>query len=68
MKPECRKCKHFFVTYEPQTPNGCKAFQIKSKALPQIIVKQANQGQECLGFQEKVKKKKSKDLNDNSLW
>ena len=69
MKPECRKCKHFFVTHEINTPMGCKAYQIKSKQLPSLIVKQANNGQDCIGFEIKPHlAKKTKDLNDPSLW
>ena len=49
-------------------PMGCKAYQIKSKQLPSLVVKQANGGNECIGFQPKDNKKKTKDLNDPSLW
>ncbi|MAF98126.1 MAG: hypothetical protein CMH26_05775 [Micavibrio sp.] len=69
MKPECRKCKHFFVTHDPRMPMGCRAYQVKSKQLPSIIVKQANNGTDCLGYEMKPHlKPKTKDLNDPSLW
>ena len=68
MKPECRKCKHFFVTHNPAMPMGCRVYQIKSKQLPSLVVKQANGGSDCIGFQPKANKNKTKDLNDPSLW
>lgn len=68
MKPKCRDCKHFFVTFEQATPNGCRAYQIKSKMIPSMVVKQANGGAECIGFEAKPTKRKAKNLNDPSLW
>lgn len=69
MKPNCRNCKHFFITYNQQTPNGCRIYQIQSKQLPSIIVKQANAGADCIGHEAKPSKTaKSKDLNDPRLW
>lgn len=48
----CRRCKHFYVTWDAQMPNGCRLYGIKSKLVPQIIVKESS-GSECLGFEEK---------------
>lgn len=70
MKPNCMKCKHYFVTFDQYAPKGCRIYKIKSSTLPSIIVKQANGGVECIGFEEKASKdtKPKKDLNDPSLW
>lgn len=57
----CRNCKHFYVTWDAQMPNGCRLYGIKSRQVPQIIVKESS-GTECLGFEEKQKKKS--DLTD----
>lgn len=68
-KPNCMNCQHFFITYDPRTPRGCKLYKLQSRELPSQIVKMA--GTECMGFKEKVKrneKPKQKDLNDSSLW
>ncbi len=57
------------ITHNPDTPRGCKIYQIQSKQLPSIIVKQANQGAECIGFEAKPEPKtKTKNLNDSKYW
>ncbi|MDR2946142.1 MAG: uracil-DNA glycosylase [Candidatus Adiutrix sp.] len=45
----CRQCRHFFITWEPRTPNGCRAMGFKSQVLPSIHVFQ-NSGVECRMF------------------
>ena len=67
MKPNCNKCKHYFITFDPSTPRGCRAFQIKSKEMPSSVVKQAG-GNECLGFSPKETKPQPKDLKDSRYW
>ncbi|MBA3010214.1 MAG: uracil-DNA glycosylase [Desulfobacula sp.] len=60
MKPadkiNCFKCKFFYVTWEPQHPNGCKAMGFKSKLLPSITVFQSS-GKPCQLFSEKRTRK-----------
>jgi hypothetical protein len=71
MKPNCTKCKHYFITFNPRTPKGCRIYQIQSQALPSTIVKQANQGPDCIGFEAKPQANhanKKIDLNDPKLW
>lgn len=72
MSPNCTKCKHFYVTFDKFAPKGCRAFSIKSTQFPSIIVKQANGGQDCMGFEEKQKKTSEEDtkknLNDDKYW
>ncbi len=65
---KCRNCKHLFITHEPKTPYGCKAFSIKSARLPEVAIKAANNGQECMGFEAKAQKKKEKDLRESKYW
>ncbi len=36
--PVCRKCIHFFITYETATPYGCRAMNFKSKIVPSRVV------------------------------
>lgn len=55
MKPNCIKCIHFYVTWEPANPRGCKFFGFKTKAIPSQIVLKSS-GQPCHAFQEKNKK------------
>ncbi len=55
-KINCIKCKHFFVTYEPRRPYGCRAYGFKSPKMPSVIVYQSS-GMECESFELKVIKK-----------
>lgn len=68
--PNCRQCKHFFITFDARTPYGCRRFQMKSKDLPSVVVKMAGQG-ECGAFEAKAdpQKQSQKDsLNDPRYW
>lgn len=70
MNSNCMKCKHFYITYDKNTPRGCKIYGIQSAKLPSIVIKNANSGKECIGFEEKQSKAQSKalDFNDPKLW
>jgi hypothetical protein len=60
MGPNCKTCRHYFITYDPRSPNGCRRFNLKSRELPSVIVKMAGQG-ECHGHEEKPNKEKKSD-------
>ncbi|RAK20506.1 hypothetical protein B0I26_104158 [Anoxybacillus vitaminiphilus] len=51
----CYQCKHFYVTWDPMFPRGCRAFAFKSASLPSIVVFQSS-GQPCMKFEQKQKK------------
>ena len=71
MKKSCMKCIHYFSTFDPTRPRGCKLYGMKTAQFPNILVKKET-GKECLGFQERAKaksnEKKEFDLNDPRLW
>ena len=46
LRLNCRGCRHFFVTYEPRNPWGCRQFGFKGKNLPAQIVYQST-GMQC---------------------
>ena len=48
----CKKCKHYYITWDTTFPNGCKKLNFKTKFMPSIEVYQAS-GQECLYFESK---------------
>lgn len=48
----CVKCIHYFVTWQPQHPHGCKAYGIKSKRHPSMEI-QASTGTPCQAYQIK---------------
>jgi hypothetical protein len=48
----CMKCAHFYVTWDPRHPRGCRAYQFKSVQLPSVVVR-ASSGCECMQFTPK---------------
>ncbi len=57
---DCRKCRHYFVTWNPDFPFGCRAMGFKSKRLPAYDVYE-NSSMPCQLFDAKAKTKKSAD-------
>ena len=51
----CRRCKYYFVTWEKDTPHGCKAYGFKGPQIPSIMVFQSS-GMDCSMFVEKKPK------------
>ncbi len=51
-KVTCRRCQHYFITWEPKTPHGCRVMGFKSQLLPSIVVKK-DSGVPCQAFVEK---------------
>ncbi|WP_199152959.1 hypothetical protein [Chromobacterium sp. ASV23] len=49
----CRRCQHYFVTYNPSFPYGCRAMGFSSKRLPCLDVQEAS-GQTCMRFDPKT--------------
>jgi len=69
-KPNCTQCKHFYITWDPKIPNGCRRFGIQCKDLPSRVVAQAGMG-DCTGFEAKKRpeeKTDKLDLNRRDLW
>ena len=67
--PNCAQCKHFYITWNKQTPNGCRRFGIQCKDSPAKIIASAGLG-DCQGFEAKQKTVENKplDLNKKDLW
>ncbi|HIJ23296.1 MAG TPA: uracil-DNA glycosylase [Gammaproteobacteria bacterium] len=51
-QPDCFRCKHFFITWDPKFPRGCHAYGIKSTQVPAIEVLHAD-GRPCMLFRPK---------------
>ncbi len=51
-RPICHQCASFWITYAERHPYGCRAFEMKSKALPSHAVREAS-GKECRAFVRK---------------
>lgn len=52
----CKLCKFYYVTWNSQTPHGCKAYGFKSGHIPSIIVFR-DSGVECQFYEERELKK-----------
>jgi len=55
VKINCVKCEHYYVTWEPKAPHGCRAYGFKGMQIPSRVVK-ANSGKDCIMFTEKINK------------
>jgi hypothetical protein len=52
----CFKCTFFYVTWDRQHPNGCRAMGFKTRQLPSVVVFQSS-GKPCKFYKEKAFKK-----------
>lgn len=59
----CFQCRHFYITWDQNFPNGCKAFGFKTKQMPAIAVQQAS-GAPCAAFEPKPAKPDRNQTND----
>ncbi|MDR2405252.1 MAG: uracil-DNA glycosylase [Deltaproteobacteria bacterium] len=50
--PVCRDCVHYYVTWEPGHPHGCRALNFKSQYLPSMEVRRSS-GEPCHYFKAK---------------
>ncbi|PLR67799.1 uracil-DNA glycosylase [Bacillus sp. UMB0893] len=48
----CIKCAHYYVTWDRNFPNGCKAYGFKSAARPSVTVQKAS-GEACMKYSAK---------------
>jgi hypothetical protein len=61
---DCFQCRHFYVTWDPDHPKGCRALAFKSKELPGTVVFRSS-GMECLQFAKKTERNPSQPENEN---
>jgi hypothetical protein len=57
--PNCLRCRHFHVSWDPQFPRACRVFEIKSRELPSLEVYRAT-GTHCPSFELSPKLKGSR--------
>lgn len=53
-KINCRLCKYFYVTWDKNFPNGCRAFEFKSRDMPYAVVYK-NSGANCRAYSNRTK-------------
>lgn len=51
---DCKKCKFYYITWDPKNPLGCKRFSFKSRLMPSEVVYRSS-GEPCKGFDPKIK-------------
>ncbi|MGD7042902.1 uracil-DNA glycosylase [Jeotgalibacillus proteolyticus] len=56
----CLACKHYYITWDPKFPKGCRAHQFKTNHLPSLQVFRAS-GRPCLAFEKKDRLTHSSD-------
>ncbi|MDP6980074.1 MAG: uracil-DNA glycosylase [Myxococcota bacterium] len=37
-KPDCMRCRHFFITWHGEFPRGCRAYGFRSPEVPSVVV------------------------------
>lgn len=47
--PNCLQCEHFYVTWDPRFPRGCRMFGIKTPRIPSRVVFETT-GNHCPAF------------------
>ncbi len=52
-RPNCIQCIHYYVTYNPVKPYGCRAMGFKSAKNPALLV-YSTSGIECQVFKKKI--------------
>ena len=56
----CSRCRHFYTTWEPANPYGCRAHGFKSPRPPSEVVFQAS-GQDCLSYEKRGNRAKKEE-------
>jgi len=51
-KIECYKCRHYYVTWNPEFPHGCRVMRFKGRLMPSISVRRIS-GMPCLMYEKK---------------
>ena len=50
---DCRRCRHYFVTWDEDFPHGCRRMGFKSRQSPCDEVRHAMNGRPCRLFEQK---------------
>ncbi|MCX7970117.1 MAG: uracil-DNA glycosylase [Negativicutes bacterium] len=50
---DCRRCQHYYVTWDVRFPHGCRLIGFKSRLMPAWEVKKTS-GRDCQGYAAKL--------------
>ncbi len=64
---DCHQCKHYYVTWEPANPHGCRAMGFKSLEQPNMAVRASTGGRDCLMFVRKFLPKRKPDKSGKTI-
>lgn len=64
-RPNCIQCIHYYVTYNPVNPYGCRAMGFKSSQNPALLV-YTSSGIECQVFKKKISPDGNKESTGGS--
>lgn len=69
---KCHQCRHYYVSWNPSYPHGCRAFQMVTRALPSLAVIRES-GSPCLYEEPKAHPPKdgesvSPGTGDDGVW
>jgi len=51
-EPRCTRCVHYYITFDPSFPYGCRILGFKSRSVPEKEVQSASD-MPCQSFQPK---------------
>lgn len=51
-RTNCYKCVYFYVSWDKNFPNGCRAFGFKTREMPSVSVYKSS-GKSCQAFKSK---------------
>ncbi|MDR0882241.1 MAG: uracil-DNA glycosylase [Candidatus Adiutrix sp.] len=53
LQVNCRHCRHYYITWQPKNPHGCRAMGFMSRLTPSAYVYQSS-GRACQMFAPKT--------------
>ncbi|MGD8267719.1 MAG: uracil-DNA glycosylase [Desulfobacterales bacterium] len=55
-RPVCSVCRHYYVTWDPSRPHGCRVLGFKSRITPILIVRRTTPRLNCQWFSPQAPK------------
>lgn len=56
LRIDCRRCAHYYVTWDPSFPHGCRCMGFKSRMTPIEEVRRTMSGHDCLLYHAKTQR------------
>jgi len=49
IKPNCKRCVYYYITWNKDQPHGCKLYGFKSQQIPSLVIKRETRD-DCKGY------------------